>query len=85
MDCVTNSAWVSWDVVKGAESYTVLAVGEDGHNSTCSSSNSTCNVPDLGCGRSYTFHVTASNDACVSPPSSSFQLETGKYTYGRKL
>ncbi|XP_016419796.1 uncharacterized protein LOC107749215, partial [Sinocyclocheilus rhinocerous] len=76
VDCVTNSAWVSWDVVNAAESYTVLAVGEDGHNSTCSSSNSTCNVPDLGCGRSYTFHVTASNAACVSPPSSSFQLET---------
>ncbi|XP_016147370.1 uncharacterized protein [Sinocyclocheilus grahami] len=76
VDCVTNSAWVSWDVVNAAESYTVLAVGEDGHNSTCSSSNSTCNVPDLGCGRSFTFHVTASNAACVSPPSSSFQLET---------
>ncbi|KTF95187.1 hypothetical protein cypCar_00023202, partial [Cyprinus carpio] len=76
VDCVTNSAWVSWDVANGADSYTVLAVGEDGLNSTCSSSNSTCNVPDLGCGRSYTFHVTASNAACVSPPSSSFQLET---------
>ncbi|XP_016396758.1 fibronectin-like [Sinocyclocheilus rhinocerous] len=76
VDCVTNSAWVSWDVDNGAESYTVLAVRDDGHNSTCSSSNSTCNVPDLGCGRSYTFHVTASNAACVSPPSNSFQLET---------
>ncbi|XP_026061504.1 fibronectin [Carassius auratus] len=76
VDCVTNSAWVSWEVANGAESYTVLAVGEDGNNSTCSSSNSTCNAPDLGCGRSYTFYVTASNAACLSPPSSSFQLET---------
>uniref|UniRef100_A0A8C1ZR06 Fibronectin type III domain-containing protein 7 n=1 Tax=Cyprinus carpio TaxID=7962 RepID=A0A8C1ZR06_CYPCA len=76
VDCVTNSAWVSWDVDNGAESYTVLAVREDGLNSTCSSSNSTCNVPDLGCGRSYTFVVTASNAACLSPPSNSFQLET---------
>uniref|UniRef100_A0A672QZ12 Fibronectin type III domain containing 7, related sequence 4 n=1 Tax=Sinocyclocheilus grahami TaxID=75366 RepID=A0A672QZ12_SINGR len=76
VDCVTNSAWVSWNVDNGAESYTVQAVRDDGHNSTCSSSNSTCNVPDLGCGRSYTFHVTASNAACVSPPSNSFQLET---------
>uniref|UniRef100_A0A8C1YC66 Fibronectin type-III domain-containing protein n=1 Tax=Cyprinus carpio TaxID=7962 RepID=A0A8C1YC66_CYPCA len=76
VDCVTNSAWVSWDVDNGAESYTVLAVRDDGQNSTCSSSNSTCNVPDLGCGRSYTFVVTASNAACLSPPSNSFQLET---------
>ncbi|XP_067309533.1 uncharacterized protein fndc7rs1 [Pseudorasbora parva] len=76
VDCVTNSAWVSWDVVKGAESYTVLAVGDDGQNATCSSPNNTCNVPDLGCGKSYTFQVTASNAACMSPPSNSFQLET---------
>ncbi|XP_026054455.1 uncharacterized protein LOC113040326 [Carassius auratus] len=76
VDCVTNSAWVSWDVDNGAESYTVLAVRDDGHNTTCSSSNTTCNVADLGCGRSYTFNVTASSAACVSPPSNSFQLET---------
>ncbi|XP_056116347.1 uncharacterized protein fndc7rs1 isoform X2 [Rhinichthys klamathensis goyatoka] len=79
VDCVTNSAWVSWEVDMGAESYTVLAVGDDGQNTTCSSANSTCNVPDLGCGKSYTFQVTASNAACRSPPSNSFQLETGKY------
>ncbi|XP_039513478.1 uncharacterized protein fndc7rs1 [Pimephales promelas] len=76
VDCVTNSAWVSWEVDKGVESYTVLAVGDDGLNTTCSSANSTCNVPDLGCGKSYTFQVTASNGACLSPPSNSLQLET---------
>ncbi|XP_051768215.1 fibronectin isoform X5 [Ctenopharyngodon idella] len=80
VDCVTNSAWVSWDVDKGAESYTVLAVGDDGQNTTCSSPNSTCYVPDLGCGKSYTFQVTASNAACLSPPSNSFQLETAPCT-----
>lgn len=57
----------------------MLAVGDDGRNVTCSSPNSTCYVPDLGCGKSYTFQVTASNAACLSPPSNSFQLETGKY------
>ncbi|XP_077077959.1 uncharacterized protein fndc7rs1 [Siphateles boraxobius] len=76
VDCVTNSAWVSWEVDKGAESYTVLAVGDDGQNTTCFSANSKCNVPDLGCGKNYTFQVTASNAACLSPPSNSFQLET---------
>ncbi|XP_051554352.1 fibronectin-like [Myxocyprinus asiaticus] len=76
LDCVTNSAWVSWDVDKGAESYTVLAIGDDGQNSNCSTTNSTCNVPDLGCGKSYTFHVTASIAACLSPPSNTFNLET---------
>ncbi|XP_051990921.1 fibronectin type III domain-containing protein 7-like [Xyrauchen texanus] len=76
LNCVTNSALVSWDVDNVAESYTVLAIGDDGQNSTCSSSNSNCNVPDLDCGKSYTFYVTASNAACLSPPSNTFNLET---------
>lgn len=77
VDCVTNSAWVSWDVDNSTDTYTVLAVGDNGQNSTCISSNSVCHVPDLGCGRRFTFQVTASNGACVSPPSKSFKLETG--------
>nr|XP_009297086.3 uncharacterized protein fndc7rs1 [Danio rerio] len=76
VDCVTNSAWVSWDVDNSTDTYTVLAVGDSGQNSTCISSNSVCHVPDLGCGRRFTFQVTASNGACVSPPSKSFKLET---------
>ncbi|XP_056336881.1 uncharacterized protein fndc7rs1 [Danio aesculapii] len=76
VDCVTNSAWVSWDVDNSTDTYTVLAVGDNGQNSTCISSNSVCHVPDLGCGRRFTFQVTASNGACVSLPSKSFKLET---------
>ncbi|KAI7809537.1 hypothetical protein IRJ41_010869 [Triplophysa rosa] len=76
IDCITNSAWVSWNVNNGAESYTVLAVGDDGHTSNCSTTNTTCSVSDLGCGKSYNFTVTASNTACQSIPSSSFHLET---------
>ncbi|XP_056598960.1 fibronectin type III domain-containing protein 7-like [Triplophysa dalaica] len=76
IDCITNSAWVSWNENSGAESYTVLAVGDDGDNSNCSTTNTTCSVPDLGCGKSYNFTVTASNTACQSTPSTSFQLET---------
>ncbi|TRY81820.1 hypothetical protein DNTS_000526 [Danionella cerebrum] len=76
VDCLTNSAWISWVVNNSTQSYRVLAVGDDGQNYTCISSNSTCNVVDLGCGRSYTFQVMAANAACMSPPSNSFQLDT---------
>ncbi|KAF7660957.1 hypothetical protein LDENG_00272160 [Lucifuga dentata] len=77
LDCVTNFAWVSWDDTKGAYSYFVLAQEAGGHSSNCTTSSSSCSVPDLKCASLYTFHVTAINDNCDSDPSETFELETG--------
>ncbi|XP_073727799.1 uncharacterized protein fndc7rs1 [Misgurnus anguillicaudatus] len=77
LDCVTNSAWVSWNLDNGTESYSVLAVSSDGQIRNCSTSNSSCKVADLGCSKIYNFSVTATTGPCQSPASSSFQLETG--------
>ena len=77
LDCVSDTAWVTWDASVGAQSYFVLAEGVGGHNSSCTSTSSPCNVPDLKCGTLYTFHVTAINDHCESNHSTSFELETG--------
>nr|XP_055057047.1 uncharacterized protein LOC129441425 [Misgurnus anguillicaudatus] len=77
LDCVTNSAWVSWNLDNGTESYSVLAVSSDGQIRNCSTSNSSCKVADLGCSKIYNFSVTATTGSCQSPASSSFQLETG--------
>ncbi|KAJ8270294.1 hypothetical protein GJAV_G00112640 [Gymnothorax javanicus] len=76
LDCVTNSIWVAWNPSRGAQRYTVLAHGAGGHNSSCSSSDISCNVPDLRCGVLYTFNVTASNHYCQSQANSSFEIET---------
>ncbi|XP_057183469.1 G surface protein, allelic form 156-like [Triplophysa rosa] len=76
LDCVTNSAWVSWLQAEGAESYFVLAVERDGANSSCSTTAQHCNIPDLLCGATYTFHVTAVNSLCHSGPSNTFQIQT---------
>ncbi len=76
LDCVSNSAWVTWDASEGAHSYYVLAQG-GGDNSSCTTTSSPCNVPDLKCGTLYTFHVTAVNKQCRSNHSSTFELETG--------
>lgn len=77
LDCVSNSAWVTWDTSEGALSYFVLAQEVGGHNSTCTTTASPCNVPDLKCGAVYTFHVTAVNSHCWSNHSNTFELETG--------
>ncbi len=80
LDCVTNSAWVTWLQAKGAESYSVLAVERGGTNSSCSAADLQCNVPDLLCGATYTFHITAVNSFCRSPPGNAFQIQTGANT-----
>lgn len=80
LDCVTNSAWVNWLQAKGAESYSVLAVERGGTNSSCSAADLHCNVPDLLCGATYTFHITAVNSFCRSAPGNAFQIQTGANT-----
>lgn len=77
LDCVSNSAWVSWDASDGALSYTVLAQEVGGHNSSCSHASSPCRVPDLKCETAYTFYVTAVNKQCHSNHNTSFEVETG--------
>ncbi|MED6260228.1 hypothetical protein ATANTOWER_008551, partial [Ataeniobius toweri] len=77
LNCVTNSAWISWDTVLGAESYTVLAVGDETYTANCTTStNTTCEVENLACGVSYNFTVTSKNSQCESPPSASISLKT---------
>lgn len=77
LDCVSNSAWVTWDASDGALSYFVLAKGIRGHNSSCTTTSSSCQVPDLKCGMLYTFSVTGVNKQCYSNRSTTFDLETG--------
>lgn len=77
LDCVSNSAWVTWDASEGALSYFVQAQEVGGHNSSCTTTSSPCNIPDLKCGMIYIFHVTAVNKHCHSNQSTTFELETG--------
>ena len=78
LDCVTNSAWMTWQPSSGAQTYTVTAVGSNHQNLSCTTSTLTCNIPDLACGTNYTFSVIASNAFCNSTPSGSVHFETGK-------
>uniref|UniRef100_A0A3B3DY87 Fibronectin type-III domain-containing protein n=1 Tax=Oryzias melastigma TaxID=30732 RepID=A0A3B3DY87_ORYME len=80
IDCVSNSAWITWDAALGANNYTVSAVGSGISTTNCTSITDTrCEVKDLACGVSFNFTVTASNTRCDSQPSAPFSLETGIY------
>ncbi|KAM4552488.1 fibronectin-like isoform 2-T2 [Odontesthes bonariensis] len=77
LDCVTNSAWISWDAAPGADGYTASAVGGDSYTANCTTStNTTCEVEDLACGVFYNFTVTAKNSKCESQPSATIKLQT---------
>ncbi|CAL8367710.1 unnamed protein product, partial [Boreogadus saida] len=77
LDCVTNSAWISWNSSQGAVSYTVMSLVDGDHRFNCTTStNSTCEVQDLECGAMYNFSVIASNSFCHSIPSTPIELET---------
>ncbi|KAK2835181.1 hypothetical protein Q5P01_015665 [Channa striata] len=77
LDCISNSVWVTWDNSDGALSYFVYAKGPNGHNSSCTTTSSTCRVPDLKCGTLYSFRVIGVNKYCNSNDSGTFDLETG--------
>ncbi|XP_067460816.1 mucin-4-like [Thunnus thynnus] len=77
LDCVTNSAWISWDAAPGADSYTVSAVGGEDYTANCTTStNTTCEVEGLACGVLYNFSVVAKNSECESQPSATIELQT---------
>lgn len=64
VDCYNNSAQVSWSSVKGAESYLVSAVGEDGHLLSCETDKNECNLTELQCGQIYNVSLTAVHEHC---------------------
>ncbi|XP_040215776.1 uncharacterized protein LOC120945574 isoform X2 [Rana temporaria] len=66
VDCVANSATVSWNSSLGAENYTSKAVGTNGEYHICNSTATSCGFTNLTCGISYEVTVKAINEASSS-------------------
>ncbi|XP_029474400.1 uncharacterized protein LOC115100214 [Rhinatrema bivittatum] len=75
-DCAVDTAVVSWQYCKGATSYTVTVEGSNGHIDTCLATGTSCEIPDLHCGRTYEVYVTAHNEICNSTANTTREITT---------
>ncbi|XP_068096197.1 mucin-3B-like [Hyperolius riggenbachi] len=66
MDCVSNSALVSWSQSSGALNYTPALIGPQGDRYNCSSQTTSCWVQNVPCGEDYTVAVVTQNEVCSS-------------------
>ncbi|XP_038649438.1 receptor-type tyrosine-protein phosphatase beta-like [Scyliorhinus canicula] len=74
--CDKNSASVHWGHTDGAQSYFAIGEGGNGHNVTCNTSDTFCEVQGLHCGQEYSFTVKAANAMCESAVNSGFRVHT---------
>ncbi|KAM9761579.1 uncharacterized protein fndc7b [Menidia menidia] len=64
MVCSSDTGVVSWEEGEGVSSYKVQALGPDGHNAECHSTETTCRLPSMHCGQLYNLTVTAQDGRC---------------------
>lgn len=75
--CLTNSALVSWVGSPSALWYNVTLVGQDGHLHCCQTNSSTCQIPSIHCGESYSITVVPYSETCAGQQSDVYTFRTG--------
>ncbi|XP_060750588.1 fibronectin type III domain-containing protein 7-like [Tachysurus vachellii] len=66
MDCWTGTGLVSWEAAQGVLSYLVQAVGANGTQAQCSTTNTNCSLLNLNCGQLYTLTAVGQDGRCNS-------------------
>ncbi|KAK6308776.1 hypothetical protein J4Q44_G00202390 [Coregonus suidteri] len=67
LDCSANTFAVKWSESEGnPDSYTALAIGNDGSHLTCNTSSTACTISSLTCGITYSIDVTTANINCAT-------------------
>jgi len=78
MDCYTETAQVSWYPSDGALLYMVVATTASGHNDTCETNMTSCELEGLTCGQSYSVSVKSVGETCSSIAEMTGKLVTGE-------
>ncbi|KAK6311083.1 hypothetical protein J4Q44_G00191380 [Coregonus suidteri] len=66
MDCEAVSATVSWQPSAGTLSYVTMVMAGSGHNASCATKHTNCEMSVLECGEDYTVTVRALGESCSS-------------------
>ncbi|XP_053338582.1 fibronectin type III domain-containing protein 7-like [Clarias gariepinus] len=66
VDCSTSTGLVSWEAEQGALFYMVQAVGANGYQTQCMSTNTSCSLPSLQCGQLYNVTSVSQDGRCNS-------------------
>jgi len=77
-ECETSLGAVSWAGSDGAETYTAIAEGQDGHTHICITNTTFCIWEELHCGEIYVARVIANAQICSSNPSKSTIINMGE-------
>lgn len=85
MDCYTKTAQVSWYPSDGALSYLVVASTASGHNVTCETTNTSCELEGLRCGQSYSVWMKSVGETCSSSANMTGELLTGEKLKHRRM
>uniref|UniRef100_A0A8C5QFI4 Fibronectin type-III domain-containing protein n=1 Tax=Leptobrachium leishanense TaxID=445787 RepID=A0A8C5QFI4_9ANUR len=79
LDCIDNSAHISWNPTRGAVNYTLTLNGpQESQNRSCATQDTFCRMRDLPCGKTFAVVVTAQNDICSSEENNLMALESCK-------
>lgn len=85
LDCQLGTATLSWQNSAGAVSYTAVAeTALRGHNVTCDTNATNCEMDTLACGEEYSVTVVARGDNCYSTAQMPGYLITGQSVVTQK-
>ncbi|KAK1803500.1 hypothetical protein P4O66_020926, partial [Electrophorus voltai] len=74
--CRSSIVSVSWVTSRGSVSYLAVAQGSGGHQATCSTNSTACDIAGLRCGQTYAVHVSGVSGKCVGPNSETSTFKT---------
>ena len=77
---------VTWLASSGAVGYNVTALGRDGDAKTCTTGDTSCDLPNMHCAQTYEITITPFSETCKGFQSTAFTFIAGmenKYRSGK--
>ncbi|XP_071342815.1 uncharacterized protein [Trachinotus anak] len=74
--CKSDNISVSWEASQGSVSYMAVAEDAEGHQWSCNTSSTSCQISALLCGQQYQVYVVGVDEKCVGAKSPSKMIHT---------